>query len=468
MIGPAGGITVVAAALVLFAAIGVAGARRLGPSQRDRYLTARGTQGARSLALSFFASALGTWILISPPEVGTFGGVLAIVGYAGGQALAIALFAYLGPRVAAVVPHGSTILDFVLVRFGRLQQGYVGGISVLYMFVFLAAELTAVGLVASLVAGVRPVVTVVAVASVTAAYTAYGGLPASIATDRLQAWLILAMAMAAGVAIGIEVDGPGAALRAGGLGRITRVGGETAVVLLVAVVAANLFHQGLWQRVWAARDGASLARGALWGGILILPVVLATGVAGALAQGTGRVEVPSLAFFDLLTGLPTVVLVGILALAVALVASTTDTLQNALASLMAVHLAGGRVRLGVARVLTVALTVPAAIIAVRGVSVLRLFLVADLLAATIAVPVFLGLWRRASSAGVVAGSAAGLLAVVALGWATTGSFGQGFLLLTLPQGPTLGPFLVAPLASGAVALGASLATGRPASGSPGP
>lgn len=460
MLDPSAWLTVVFVALALFALIGVVGARRLGAGQRDRYLTARRSQGPRGLALSFFASALGTWILISPPEVGTFGGLLGISGYASGQALAIAAFAYLGPRVAAWVPEGSTILEFVRRRFGRLQQLYVGGISVLYMFVFLTAELTAIGLVGSLVAGAGPVVPIVAVAAATAAYTAYGGLPASLATDRLQAWLIVGLVAAAAAAIAAEVSAPGAALRAGGAGRLTGVGAETAVVLVIAVVAANLFHQGLWQRVWAATDGPSLARGALGGGILIFPVVLLMGLAGALAQGAGLVEVPSLAFFGLLTGLPPAALVAVVALAVALVASTTDTLQNALASLVAVHVARGRVPLGGARLVTVALTVPAAAIAVQGVSVLRLFLVADLLAATVAVPVFLGLWRRATPAGALAGSVTGLLGVVALGWIGTGSAAEGVVLLTLPHGPTLGPFLVAPLASGIVAVAVSMVAGR--------
>ncbi|HEX6207781.1 MAG TPA: sodium:solute symporter, partial [Actinomycetota bacterium] len=424
-------------------------------ADRDRYLTARGTQGAGALTLSFFASALGTWILFAPPEVGTFGGLLGILGYAVGQAAAIAIFAWLGPLVRDRLPSGSTILGWVRGRFGPAASAVVVFVSVGYMFIFLTAELTAIGGVLGLLAGVDPLVPVLAVALATAAYTAYGGLPASVATDRWQGWLVLAFLAIAAGAVVVEIGSPVERLRAGGAGTVTRLGAETFVTLFIAIVAANLFHQGFWQRVWAARDRDGLVRGAIGGAALILPVVLATGLLGAMAAGAGRAETPSLAFFALLEGLPEPVLWIAVALAVALVASTTDTLQNGLASLAATEVGGRGISLGAARWLTVALTVPGAAIAVQGYSVLRLFLIADLLAAAIAAPVFLGLWRRATSTGVLAGAAAGIVGVVAAGWIATGDLLEGLRLLTLPPDRLdlrLGAFAAAAAASTAVAL----------------
>ncbi len=194
--------------------------------------------------------------------------------------------------------------------------------------------------------------------------------------------------------------------------------------------------------------------------MLILPLVFAMGAAGALAAGAGVAADAPLPFFGLLRGLPGAALLAVVALGVALVASTTDTLQNAIASIVARDVGGGRLGLGTARVVTVALIVPAAAIAVEGLDVLRLFLIADLLAATIALPVFLGLWRRAKAPGMIGGALAGLLAVVVVGWVDGGSVVDGIRLLTLPQGlyagPALGAFLAAPAASGLVAVAASL------------
>jgi solute:Na+ symporter, SSS family len=472
MVSGAVGLTVTVVALVAFAVVGIRGAGRFRSEDRDRYLTARGTQRGGPLALSFLASALGTWVVIAPPIVGSFAGLLGILGYAVGQALAIGIFAWLGPAVRGRIPAGTTILEWVGRRFGRGPQVYVGGISVLYMFLFLVVELTSIGLILTLIAGVDPLVPILAVAVATTAYTAYGGLPASLATDRWQGLLILGLVAAAGAAILAEVPDLGGALSAGGATSVTRTGAEAFGVLVVAVVAANLFHQGLWQRVWAAADDRAIARGAAGGALLILPLVLAVGAAGALAAGAGLAPEGGLPFFGLLAGLPQLALVGVVALGVALVASTTDTLQNALASVVARDVGGGRMSLAAARLVTVALMVPAAAIAARGVDVLRVFLVADLFAATIAVPVFLGLWRRVTPAAMVTGAAAGLLAVVAVGWVDGAGPLDGLLLLTLPEGlyagPALGAFVAAPVASGAVALGVSLLSARRRAGARSP
>ena len=456
MVSTTVGLAVTFGALALFAVVGVWAAGRFAAGDRDRYLTARGSQRGGSLALNFFASALGAWILFAPPEVGTFGGFFGILGYALGQAAAIGVYAWLGPAMRARMPRGSTILEFVRGRFGRSAHVGIGGVSVFYMAIFLTAELTAIGGVLGLLTGVDAWVPIAATAGITAAYVAYGGLPASLATDRLQGWLILVLVGIAIVAIGQEVPEVDRAIEAGGVWSLQDPG--TFVWLVIAIVAANLFHQGFWQRAWAARDDRALRRGALGAAALIIPVIAALGAVGAAAAGAGRAEPPSLAFFNLLAGLPAPVLAVVVALGVALVASTVDTLQNALASLVAVDVAGGRLSLGAARWVTVALTIPAALVAVEGLSVLRLFLIADLLAAAVALPVFLGLWGRVTTAGAFAGAAAGILAVVGVGWIEGGTLLDGLRLLTLPpEASPLAPFLAAPLASGVVTVLASLA-----------
>jgi solute:Na+ symporter, SSS family len=455
VLGPLAGSALLALALLAFAAVGIRAARRAALG-RDAYLAARGTQGATRLALSLFASALGAWILFSPPEVGTFAGLLGIAGYALGQALAIAAFAVLGPLVRARLPEGTTALGFVRRRYGRPVHAYAAAISVLYMFVFLTAELTAIGGAVGLLVDLDPIVPIAVVAAVTAGYTAYGGLPASIATDRWQAWLVLALVLAGAVVLGFRVDDPLARAEAGGVASITGTGAEVAVVLVVAIVAANLFHQGFWQRMWAARDDRAVVRGSLGAATLILPVVFLLGAAGAVAAAGGPLDRPSLALFALVEGGAAPLLALVVVLAAALVASTADTLQNGLTALVSDVASGRRLGLAGARLVTVLLTVPAAAIAVEGLSVLRLFLVADLLAATLVFPVFLGLWSRVRAGAALVGALAGVLAVVGVGWAQSGTLVDGLRLLTLPDGLSLAAFLAAPLASAAVTLAGSV------------
>jgi hypothetical protein len=105
----------------------------------------------------------------------------------------------------------------------------------------------------------------------------------------------------------------------------------------------------------------------------------------------------------------------------------------------------------------VLLMLPVIGVALQGLSVLRLFLVADLLCATAVVPVLLGLWGRASAGAAIAGAIAGLVGAVLPGWVSTGSLAAGALAATFPGSiPTLAPFVGALVASTLVSVGVSL------------
>ena len=92
--------------------------------------------------------------------------------------------------------------------------------------------------------------------------------------------------------------------------------------------------------------------------------------------------------------------------------------------------------------------VPVVFIALQGLSVLRLFLIADLLCAAIVVPVLLGLWQRMTPMAAIGGGMAGLVGAILPGWLSQGSIAAGIMAATFPGSiPTLGPFLGALLAS---------------------
>src|SRR5690606_30885985 len=102
--------------------------------------------------------------------------------------------------------------------------------------------------------------------------------------------------------------------------------------------------------------------------------------------------------------------------------------------------------------------VPAVLVALQGLSVLRLLLVADLLAATAVVPALLGLWRRATPAGALAGAVAGLVGAVVPTMVAAGSPLAGLPAVTFPDAvPTLGPCAGAVVAAAVVAVATCLA-----------
>jgi solute:Na+ symporter, SSS family len=456
MVGLLLGIIVLLGTLAAFGAVGFT--TRTRDLDVGSFTVARGTQRAGVLGLSFLASGLGAWVLFAPPQVGAQLGAVAAGGYAVGAAVPVLLFGVLGPRMRRLAPAGSSLTEFVRVRFGTVFHRYVIGVSIAYMLLFLTAELTGIAAVVGIVAGVPPTVTVLAVALVTLAYTAYAGLPASLRTDRWQAWLILGLLAAAGVAM-LAGDDRGA-VDAGDVLQIGPFGFEVALTLVIAVTTANLFHQGYWQRVWAAEDDAALRRGSWIGAALTLPVVAVIGALGLVAASRGlELGSPAAPFFVLLAGLPGWVGVVVLVLGVALVCSSVDTLENGLASLVTAE----RPQLGLsgARIATALLMVPAVLLALRGYDVLRLFLIADLLCAATAVPALLGLWRRATPAGALAGAVAGLAGALGAAVVAGGSLAEGLSRVTFPiAAPTLPEFAGALVASTVVAVGVALASGR--------
>jgi Na+/proline symporter len=450
-------IAVLGAALLLFVWLGLRERHR--HTSVDDYVTARNSQGASSLGLSFLASGMGAWILFAPPEVGAFVGPVAVVGYALGAALPFLVFAACGPGIRRLLPEGRSLGEFVRVRYGRGLHLWVTLLAVLYMLCFLAAELTAVGAITALLSDVPAALAVIGVAVTTLIYTAWGGLRASLVTDRWQALLLLALlALVATVAATHLPRWPALSeLPAAPMPDALAV----AATLIIAVTAANLFHQGYWQRVWAARSGSDLGRGALLGAVTTVIAVLIVGGLGVIGAASGLpLGQPPMPFFALLSEASDWLALPALLLAVTLVASSVDTLENGLASLAVARRGGAS--LAAARWLTVLLMVPVVIVALQGLSVLRLFLIADLLCATAVVPMLLGLWSRMTAAAAVAGCLAGLVGAVLPGWVDGGSVGAGLLAASFPGGiPTLGPFAGALLGSTLVSVLVALAGPRP-------
>lgn len=437
---------VLGAALLCFAFLGLR-ARHVQGSLDD-YVTARNSQTASTLGFSFLASGMGAWILFAPPEIGAFVGPLALAGYAIGSALPFIVLGLYGPKIRRALPEGRSIAEFADACYGKGVRRWVSLASVAYMGCFLAAELTAIGAITALLSEVPPALVIIGVALTTLVYTVVGGLRASLATDRWQAWLLLALLAAVGsVAIWRLPTMPNDAV----MPSIPITSAlSVALTLVIAVTAANLFHQGYWQRVWAAQDDQSLGRGAWLGGGMTVLVVMVIGGVGMMAAMSGvPLGEPPIPFFALLTDAPVWVALPALVLAVTLVTSSVDTLQNGIASLI-VGRGGERhtASLTTARWITVAMMVPVVLIALQGLSVLRLFLIADLLCAAIVVPVLLGLWQRMTPLAAIGGGMAGLVGAILPGWISQGSVSAGIVAATFPGSiPTLGPFLGALLAS---------------------
>ena len=429
----------------------------------DAYLSARGTQGWQRIGLSLFASGMGIWILFGPSEVGYYGGFWDVVGYALSASTPFLLLAYVGPMIRQKLPDGVTLADYVRMRIGRPMQLYVGIISVVYMFTFLFAEFTAIGKAMFILTDMDPLIPMLAVAVVTAAYTTYGGLPASIQTDRWQAWIVIVLIVGLLLILfGSDVNtlivqakayNPEDAWSIGSMSHMDTF--SSGLALVVAITAAEMFSQGNWQRAYASEDGDALKKGALLAAVLVLPLVFVLGVLGTVVAGQGAVDDPSASFFYLIDKGGFLLLAAFVVLAVALVCSSADTLQNAIAASITRDIADGKMDLSQARIATLAM-IPLAIYlatTIDSLSVFAIFLFADLLATATVLPVLLTLWDKIDSRASLAGAVCGLLAVVAYGAYTADiATGVGYVLSPTNEWglANLNVFLSALFASGAV------------------
>ena len=452
--------------LSFFGYVGYTAANR--EMDSDTYLSARGTQNWVRIGLSLFASGMGIWILFGPSEVGYYGGFWDVVGYALSASTPFLLLAYVGPMIRQRLPNGVTLADYVRMRIGRPMQIYVGLISVAYMFTFLFAEFTAIGKAMETLVGMNPLIPMIAVAVVTASYTAYGGLPASLQTDRWQAWVIIWLVIALllilfGADLGSLISdaksyNPEDEWSIGSMSYMDSF--ASGLALVVAITSAEMFSQGNWQRAWASEDNEALKKGSLLAAGMVLPLVFVMGVLGTVVAGQGAVGDPSAAFFYLIDDAGILLISAFIVLGVALVCSSADTLQNAVVASISRDLSDGKMELSHARMATIAM-IPIAIYLAHtmdALSVFGIFLFADLLATATVLPVLLTLWDKIDSRASLAGAICGLLAVVVYG-TYTGDLSVGMGYLTSPTNEyglaNLNVFLSALMGSGLVTIGIS-------------
>jgi solute:Na+ symporter, SSS family len=391
---------------VIFASIGFFLSK--GKISISSYLTADRSIGRKSLTASLTASCFGVWILIGPSEAATWGGLGAIIGYAFGQALPFLAFIVIGKRMRKLMPEGNSLTQFVFVRFGKTMFKLVLVLSVFYMFVYLCAEVTAIAKITNLISGFPLWQTSLLIIITTLSYTLYGGLRASIFTDKFQFIIILIFLIIAFNQIFVaETNSFSIELikeKAGTLISGKYFYGYTAgLTFFIAVFATNLFDQGIWQRVYAAKSDKDLIIGFASAFFVILPFLFILGFFGILAVITGNAKDPSTVFFSLIlnpmTGSNSILTITILILAISLVVSSMDTLINAISSLFIINgskffkLTHWALR-KLSYYFIIFLSAIVFLVSSKGYSVLFMFLFADLLCCSAVFPVFYGMFNK--------------------------------------------------------------------------
>ena len=364
-------------------------------SSEKEYFVLNKTEGFIGLSLSFYASGMGLWILTSPAEVAWYGLGFDIYGYALSAATPFILIYFLGPKVASITPEGATLPQFIEKRYGRSAQKLVSCIAVLYMSAFLIAEFASINFLFPAISNVSGLAISLLIGFTTFLYLGKSGFKASYLTDKFQ-----------GIGLGIllvilfsiwfsqnSISDLISFSKVGGINSFESFSFKSALAVIVAVTAAEIFSQGYWQRTFSAQNTKSIKKASIVAGIGCFLTILLLGFAGSVGAGKG-LENPSLSFIEQLElNIPMSFI--LISLCTLLVTSSVDTLENAISSTISLDL----VKKGSseASYITAVLIVVSIICSLYVTSIFNVFLVADLFAVCIVFPVFYKLKSNSSS-----------------------------------------------------------------------
>ena len=372
----------------------------------NNYLTANRNIGLFSLTTSLTASALGAWILFGPASAATWGGIGAVIGYSLGTAFPMFFLIYLGKKIRKEFPKGSSLIEFMRKKFGKSLFKLILLMTIFYMFIFLCAEVTAVAVLINYISGTKLWITALIVLLSTLAYTLYGGLRASIFTDNIQmiviGVLLLISLFYIKTFIGSEFSFEFINKKNPQLLSSSYIPSYTAgLTFFIAVAATNLFHQGNWQRVYAAKNSETLRKSLIISFFIIIPVVFYMGFTGMVAFSLDPTTRPDLGFFMLLLKEQKELLsLLVIVLGLALTISTVDTLVNAISSLIVVD---GKATFkfnknvnyfNFSKYIILFLSLISFIVASKGYDILYLFLLADLFCCAFVLTVFYSFYDK--------------------------------------------------------------------------
>ena len=370
----------------------------------NNYLIANRDIGAFSLTASFVSSALGAWVLFGPASAATWGGIGAVIGYALGTAFPLFILIHLGEKFRKLFPKAKTLIEVVRLKFGKQLFKLILFLTVFYMAIFLIAEVTAVSLLVNYISGTSLWITALIVVTSSLVYTLYGGLRASIFTDSIQFIvfvILLIIVLVYFISFNFEqFSFEFIKLNKPNLLSFKYLPNFTAgLTFFIAVAATNLFHQGNWQRVYAAKNNYILKKSLLFSFFIIIPIVFFMGFSGLVAVSVNSNVVQDLAFFSLLFKEQVIMLsVIVVILGISLTISSIDTLINAISSLIIVdgnkviNFKGNYFKLS--NYLIISLSIIVFIVASKGLSILYLFLLADLFCCSAVLTLFYSFYNK--------------------------------------------------------------------------
>jgi len=370
----------------------------------SNYIIGNRDENIFALTTSLAASALGAWILFGPASAATWGGIGAVIGYALGASTPMLLLYNFGPKIRKEFPKGLSLTEFIKKRFGLGILKISLFLILFYLIIFLIAEVTAIAFLLNLISKTPLWITAGITLMVCLLYILRGGFKLSIITDKYQFIIIAVLILTTAILIlgNLEISSY-ELIKRNSPSLISReyLPNYTAgLTFFIAVAATNLFHQGNWQRVFAAKNDLILKKSLIYSSIIIFIIVFWMGYTGLISLSLNSKVIPDLAFFNLLLSNNYLITISILILAYALTLSTIDTLINAISSILIVDgnqiskkILGKSVK-NKTNYIIIFICFLVFILASKGLSILYLFLLADLFCCAAVITIFYGFFNR--------------------------------------------------------------------------
>jgi len=368
------------------------------------YIIGNRDENTFSLTTSLAASALGAWILFGPASAATWGGIGAVIGYALGAATPMLLLFNFGPKIRKEFPKGLSLTEFIKKRFGLGILKVSLFLILFYLVIFLIAEVTAIAFLLNFISKTPLWITTGITLIICLLYILRGGFKLSIITDKYQFIIIATLILTSLILIIGDLEISSFKLIKENSPNL--ISGKylpnytAGLTFFIAVAATNLFHQGNWQRVFAAKNNLILKKSLIYSSIITFLIVLWMGYTGLISFSLNAKVIPDLAFFDLILADSFLLVISILVLALALTLSTIDTLINAISSILIVN--GNQISKSFfgnslknkTNYVIILICILVFILASKGYSILYLFLLADLFCCTAVITIFYGFFNK--------------------------------------------------------------------------
>ncbi|PHH82019.1 hypothetical protein CDD82_7275 [Ophiocordyceps australis] len=336
---------------------------------------------------------------------------------------------------------------------------YLSFLTLVTLFLYMLAELSALGQVVEALTGLNKLPVIVVECLVTTLYTSLGGFKISFITDNIQGAMVVGLVVVATVTIGVKTEIKPELIDSSHLTEASLLGWHLVYILPVAVLTNDFFLSNFWLRTFSSRTDKDLWIGVCMATVTVLCVLILVGCTGLIAAWSGvwpghPPQEGSLALFLLLEQLPAWVVGLVLVMVISMSTAAFDSLQSAMVSSASNDLFRNRLNIWFTRALVVAIMIPVVLLSLKAESILQIYLISDLLSAATIPVLCLGLvdrfyWWRGFE--VVVGGLGGVLTVFIFGTIYYGNADDGGKLLIIKNGlytkdwSAFGAFVAAPV-----------------------